>query len=154
MEKPKISWHVLEEIGYDNYEYVQYKTYDEEGSFTPTETIEKTIQVWNNYGGTSDVANIVNCKLIISFKNFEDSYLLNLVKVQVEESDYFNPEIDLDKGIVDLGRLSGMSNNGSSLNHSNYKTIHFSIGPLPNNIKSELKSMYFYLEYEEEDASE
>ena len=30
MEKPKISWHVLEEIDVDQFEFVQYKTYDEE----------------------------------------------------------------------------------------------------------------------------
>ena len=47
MEKPKISWHVQEEIDVDQYEFVQYKTYDEEGSYVPSETIEKTIQVWN-----------------------------------------------------------------------------------------------------------
>ena len=151
MEKSRISWHVLEEITADNFEYVQYKVYDEEGSYTPTETIEKTIQVWNNYGGKNDVASLYNCKLIISFKNFEDNYLLRLIKVQINDSDYMDLELDLDKGIIDIGNLSGMANSGTSMNTSNYKTIHFSIGPLPNNLKSELKSMYFYLEYDEQD---
>ena len=149
MEKPRISWHVLEEVSVDSYEYIQYKVYDEEGSYTPTETIEKTIQVWNNYCGRSDVADLTNCRLVISFKNFEDSYLLRLIKVQINESSYMDLELDLDKGIIEIGNLSGTANNGTSVNTSNYKTIHFSIGPLPNNLKSELKSMYFYLEYEE-----
>lgn len=149
MEKPRISWHVLEEVSVDSYEYIQYKVYDEEGSYTPTETIEKTIQVWNNYCGRTDVADLTNCKLVISFKNFEDSYLLRLIKVQINESSYMDLELDLDKGIIEIGNLSGTANNGTSVNTSNYKTIHFSIGPLPNNLKSELKSMYFYLEYEE-----
>ena len=149
MEKPRISWHVLEEVAVDSYEYIQYKVYDEEGSYTPTETIEKTIQVWNNYCGRVDVADLTNCRLFISFKNFEDSYLLRLIKVQINESSYMDLELDLDKGIIEIGNLSGTANNGTSVNTSNYKTIHFSIGPLPNNLKSELKSMYFYLEYEE-----
>ena len=149
MEKSRISWHVLEEVAADSYEYVQYKVYDEEGSYTPTETIEKTIQVWNNYCGRIDVADLTNCKLVVSFKNFEDSYLLRLIKVQINESSYMDLELDLDKGIIEIGNLSGTANNGTSVNTSNYKTIHFSIGPLPNNLKSELKSMYFYLEYEE-----
>ena len=152
MEKPKISWHVLEEVDIEQYEFVQYKTYDEEGSYVPNDTIKKTIQVWNNYGGKTDVATIKNCKLIISFKNFEDSYLMNLIKVQVGESDYQELEIDIDKGSIDIGNLSGLANNGSTQNITNYKQIHFSIGPLPDNIKSELKSMYFYLEYNEEES--
>lgn len=154
MEKPKISWHVLEEVGIEEYEFVQYKTYDEEGSYTPTETINKTIQIWNNFGGKIDVANITDCKLVISFKNFEDSYLLNLVRVQVGESPYQKLDIDIDKGIVDIGNLSGIANNGSMLNTVNFKQIYISIGPLPENIKSELKSMYFYLEYNEEESEQ
>ena len=148
MEKPKISWHVLEEINPNDFEYVQYKVYDEEGSYTSTETVEKTIQVWNNFGGKNDVLDALSCKLVVSFKNFEDNFLLNLVQVQIGEGAYLPLEIDIDKGLIDIGNLSGAANNGSSLNNSNYKTIHFTIGPLPNNIKSELKSMYFYLEYD------
>ena len=90
--------------------------------------------------------------MIISFKNFEDSYLLNLIKVQIGESEYQPLEIDIDKGFINIGNLSGLANNGSSQNATNYKQIHFSIGPLPDNIKSELKSMYFYLEYNEEES--
>ena len=152
MEKPKISWHVQEEIDVDQYEFVQYKTYDEEGSYVPSETIEKTIQVWNNFGGKTDVSSIKDCKMVISFKNFEDSYLLNLINIQIGESEYQPLEIDIDKGFVNIGNLSGLANNGSFQNTTNYKQIHFSIGPLPDNIKSELKSMYFYLEYSEEES--
>ena len=77
---------------------------------------------------------------------------MNLIKVQVGESDYQELEIDIDKGSIDIGNLSGLANNGSTQNITNYKQIHFSIGPLPDNVKSELKSMYFYLEYNEEES--
>lgn len=151
LNSPKISWHVLEEIDVDEFEYTQYKTYDEEGSYVPTETINKTLRVWNNYIGQEDVSDAKECKLIISFKNFEDNFLLNLIKIQVDTGEPDSLEIDVDKGLINIGNLSGVANNGSDLNKTNYKDLHISIGPLPDNVKSELKSMYFYLEYIEED---
>ncbi len=144
---PKISWKVLEEsIGENEPEYIQYKTYTEEGSLIPGDVLTKTIQVWNNYLGKEDVQDAKNCTLVISFKSFEDSFLLNLINIAVEDINY-PLEIDIDKGIVNIGDLSGIANAGHSSNESNYKTIKITIGPIPENIKSELKSMYFYLEY-------
>jgi hypothetical protein len=148
LNEPIISWHVLEEIDEDDFEYMQCKTYNEEGSFTPGDVISKTIQVWNNYSGNNNVKDIKNGRLVIAFKNFEDSYLLRLISVTIDNNEPSQIEIDIDKGVVDIGNLSGVANNGSFANSSNYKTIHISIGPIPENIKSELKSMYFYLEYE------
>ena len=151
MNGPKISWHVLEEIDTNEFEYTQYKTYDEEGSYVPSETVNKTLRVWNNYIGQEDVSDAKQCKLVVSFKNFEDNFLLSLVKVQVNGNEPSSLEIDIDKGIIDIGELSGIANSGSDLNWANYKDLHISVGPIPDNIKSELKSMYFYLEYIEED---
>ena len=151
MNSPKISWHMLEEIDDNDFEYTQYKTYDEEGSYIPGETINKTLRVWNNYAGKEDVLGAQNCKLIISFKNFEDNFLLNLITIQINEGEIYSLDIDMNRGIIDIGNLSGIANNGSNLNWANYKDLNIAIGPLPNNIKSELKSMYFYLEYTEEE---
>ena len=147
MEKPKISWHVLEMIDSDEYEFIQCKTYNEEGSHIPGEYISKTIQVWNNYAGNNTVQNAKDCKLVVSFKNYEDNILLGLIRVQVNGNDEEPLTMDIDRGVIDIGSLSGIANNGSELNVSNYSTIHLTIGPIPENIKSELKSMYFYLEY-------
>ena len=147
MDKPKISWHVLEEINSNDFEYMQCKTYNEEGSYIPGETISKTVQVWNNCSGSKPVQNAKDCKLIVCFKHFEDNTLLRLIRVQIDEQEELPLEVDIDRGFIELGTLSGDANNGSSSNNANYKTIHFTIGPIPNNIKSELKSMYFYLEY-------
>lgn len=147
MDKPKISWHVLEEINDNGFEYMQCKTYNEEGSYVPGEIIKKTIQVWNNCNGNNNVQDANDCKLVVAFKNFEDNILLNLITIQIDENEETALSMDIDRGYIDIGNLSGLANNGSSLNNSNYKTIRFSIGPIPENIKSELKSMYFYLEY-------
>ena len=146
MNNPKISWRVLEEIAPEEFEFVQHKSYTEEGSFVPGDYIQQTIQVWNNFLGTESVLDAESCNLIIAFKKFEDNFLLNLIEIQIDDT-VLDIEIDIDKGVVPIGTLSGAANNGSSLNTDNYKTIHLSIGPIPENIKSELKSMYFYLEH-------
>ena len=150
MNSPRISWQILENIINDEYEYIQYKTYTEEGSFIPGDIISKTIQIWNNYQGLEDVQDANNCKLVMAFKAFEDSFLLNLMTVQIDNNDTVELEIDVDRGIIELGTLSGLANNGTASNNTNYRTIHFTIGPLPDNIKSELKGLYFYLEYDSE----
>ena len=54
------------------------------------------------------------------------------------------------KGVIELGDLSGLANDGSTANSSNFYDIEFKIGPLPFNMRCELKSLYFYLEYKEE----
>ena len=61
-----------------------------------------------------------------------------------------NLEIDVDRAIVDIGDLSGIANTGTDAHRSNYKNIEINIGPIPVNIKSELKGVYFYLEYTNE----
>lgn len=147
MNNPRISWQILEEVAFDEYEYVQYKTYTEEGSFIPGDIITKTIQVWNNYLGTEDVQDALNCSLVIAFKNFEDNFLLNLMSVKIHGRENVDLVIDVDRAVIDLGDLSGIANAGTNSYESNYKTIEISIGPIPNNIKSELKGIYFYLEY-------
>ena len=58
--------------------------------------------------------------------------------------------IDVDRGVISIGDLSGIANTGTNSHESNYRTIDISIGPIPNNIKSELKGLYFYLEYSAE----
>jgi hypothetical protein len=146
MNSPRISWQILENIDQNTFEYVQYKTYTEEGSYIPGEFLTKRIQVWNNHSGKEDVQDAKDAVLVIAFKTYEDSFLLNLVSVAIDGVNY-PLEIDVDKGIVNIGNLSGVANAGLPSNESNYKTIDITIGPIPPNIKSELKSMYFYLEY-------
>lgn len=146
MNNPRISWEVFEQIDDVTSEYVQYKTYTEEGSFIPGDYISKTLRVWNNYSGKEDIKDALNCSLIVAFKNFEDSFLLNLTTISIDKV-IIPVEIDVDKGVVALGELSGKANTGSTSNISNFKEIKIDIGPVPANMKSELKSMYFYLEY-------
>ena len=50
------------------------------------------------------------------------------------------PIIDIDRAIFDLGTLYGDAG-------GTYKEIEIKIGPIPENMKSELKSLVFYLDY-------
>ncbi len=132
----KISWMV-----YDDEIFLPYNTYMADGVYTTDETIVKRIQVWNNYRGSTEVDDITNAKLILSFKQYEDNFLLNLLKVKsIDDNTILTPTIDIDRVIYNLGSLYG--NAGGT-----YKEIELSIGPLPANLKSELKSLVFYLEY-------
>ena len=146
MANPKITWQVYED-GEDYNEYIPVRNYTEEGSFTSGEYINKQIRVWNNYYGSTDVDDAKNCNLVLAFKSYEDNFLLHLIKIKTDVDDWVYPTIDTDRGIVPMKDLSGLANNGTLSNYENYCDIEISIGPLPENMRCELKSLYFYLEY-------
>lgn len=132
----KISWLV-----YDDEVFLPYNTYMADGVYTTNEVITKRIQIWNNYHGNIAVDDIIDAKLVLSFKQYEDNFLLNLLTVKsIEDNKILEPIIDIDRAIYDLGCLYG--NAGGTC-----KEIEINIGPLPANLKSELKSLIFYLEY-------
>ncbi len=146
MANAKITWQVYEE-GDDYNEYIPVRNYTEEGSFTSGEYVFKRIRVWNNYFGTSDVGDAKNCNLVLAFKSYEDNFLLHLIQVRAGTGDWVYPTIDTDRGIVPIKDLSGLANNGTLANYENYCDLEINIGPLPENMRCELKSLYFYLEY-------
>lgn len=146
MNAPKITWFVLEDIDGVN-QYSAKRTHDMEGSYAPGDCVNIKIQVWNNRRGTETVADAQNAKLIIFFKNYEDNYLLNLCKVEFEGAT--KPvTIDLDRGIFNLKTISGGANNGSELNIDNFLEFNLQIGPIPSNVKSELKGLVLDIEYD------
>ena len=69
----KISWMI-----YEDEVFVPYNTYMADGVYTTGEIISKRIQVWNNYRGTVAVDDAIDVKLVLSFKQYEDNFLLNL----------------------------------------------------------------------------
>lgn len=135
--KPNISWLILEDDA-----YVPYNEYMAEGSYSYKDTLIKRIQIWNNYGNNISVSDATNARLILSFKNYEDNFLLNLIKIRLTSSDEYLPiEYDIDRAIIDIGTIYGTAN-------GTYKEIEIEIGPIPNNLRSELKSLIFYIEYD------
>ena len=145
---PKFTWYVLENID-GTYEYSPKKTHDMEGSYEPNDTIRVKIQLWNNRLGSEDVQDANNAKLNIYFKNYEDNYMLKLCRVKFDNLEPKPLTIDMDRGYIDIGNLSGSANNGSDLNADNYVEFELIIGPLPSNLKSELKGLLLDVECEQ-----
>lgn len=146
MTAPKITWFILEDID-GLYQYSAKRTHDMEGSYAPGDTISVKIQLWNNRRGSEDVANAENAKLVLFFKNYEDNYLLKLCKINFENK--VKPvTIDMDRGIFNLKTISGGANNGTDLNVDNYLEFELQIGPIPSNVKSELKGLVLDVEYD------
>lgn len=147
MIAPKITWYVLEDID-GVFEYSPKRTHDLEGSYAPNDTVKVKIQLWNNRSGIESIQDAKNAKLAVFFKNYEDNYMLKLCKVKFNDSEPKPLEIDMDRGLIALGSISGGANNGSDLNIDNYIEFELIIGPLPSNLKSELKGLILDVEYE------
>lgn len=147
MMAPKTTWYVLEDID-GLFEYSPKRTHDMEGSYAPGDTLSVKIQLWNNRLGMEDVQDATNAKLVIFFKNYEDNYLLKLCKVKLNNEEAKPVTIDMDRGIFNLGTISGGANNGSDLNTDNYVEFELQIGAIPINVKSELKGLVLDVEYD------
>lgn len=147
MMSPKTTWYVLEDID-GLFEYSPKRTHDMEGSYAPGDTVSIKIQLWNNRLGTEDVQDAVNAKLVIFFKNYEDNYLLKLCKIKLNDEEAKPVTIDMDRGLFNLGTISGGANNGSDLNTDNYIQFELQIGAIPMNAKSELKGLILDVEYD------
>lgn len=147
MMAPKTTWYVLEDID-GLFEYSPKRIHDMEGSYAPGDTLSVKIQLWNNRLGMEDVQDATNAKLVIFFKNYEDNYLLKLCKVKLNNEEAKPVTIDMDRGIFNLGTISGGANNGSDLNTDNYVEFELQIGAIPMNVKSELKGLILDVEYD------
>lgn len=147
MMAPKTTWYVLEDID-GLFEYSPKRTHDMEGSYAPGDTLSVKIQLWNNRLGMEDVQDATNAKLVVFFKNYEDNYLLKLCKVKLNNEEAKPVTIDMDRGIFNLGTISGGANNGSDLNTDNYVEFELQIGAIPMNVKSELKGLILNVEYD------
>ena len=122
MMAPKTTWYVLEDID-GLFEYSPKRTHDMDGSYAPGDTLSVKIQLWNNRLGMEDVQDATNAKLVIFFKNYEDNYLLKLCKVKLNNEEAKPVTIDMDRGLFNLGTISGGANNGSDLNTDNYVEV-------------------------------
>lgn len=147
MMAPKTTWYVLEDID-GLFEYSPKRTHDMDGSYAPGDTLSVKIQLWNNRLGMEDVQDATNAKLVIFFKNYEDNYLLKLCKVKLNNEEAKPVTIDMDRGLFNLGTISGGANNGSDLNTDNYVEFELQIGAIPMNVKSELKGLILDVEYD------
>lgn len=146
MKKANVSWFVKEPDDV----YVAHTDYYH-GSCIPGEDFIIDIEVWNNkWNSVEDAADMENAKLAISFANAEDSVLLSLCEVKVNDGSYNKVDTtEFNRGIVELGTIAGIKNNGHASNTDNYKQISIKFSNIPSNFKNGLKSMFVDIQYDE-----
>lgn len=142
MNLPNITWSIL-----DGTEYVQDSEYYL-GTFNSDSTICLNVQVWNNRYGQSNVKSLEDARLCIYFENIEDSVLLNYCKISINNEAVIEPIIELNKTVINIGKLYGNSNNGISneINRTNYKNIEIEFKDFPFNLRNGLKNMFLDIE--------
>lgn len=138
----KITWYILEDE-----EYIQDDEYYL-GSFSPDSEIQLKVQVWNNRYGRNNVESIPNARLAIYFDSIEDSMLLEYCTVSINDNNFTKIPVMFGKGIIDIGLLSGNSNNGMDIidNTYNFKNITISFKGFPTNLKNGIKNMFLDIE--------
>lgn len=138
----KITWYILEDE-----EYIQDDEYYL-GSFSPDSEIQLKVQVWNNRYGKNNVESISNARLAIYFDSIEDSMLLEYCTVSINDNNFTKIPAMFGKGIIDIGLLSGNSNNGMDIidNIYNFKNITVSFKGFPTNLKNGIKNMFLDIE--------
>lgn len=138
----KITWYILEDE-----EYIQDDEYYL-GSFSPDSEIQLKVQVWNNRYGRNNVESIPNARLAIYFDSIEDSMLLEYCTVSINDNNFTKIPVMFGKGIIDIGLLSGNSNNGMDIidNIYNFKNISISFKGFPTNLKNGIKNMFLDIE--------
>lgn len=146
MLNANLSWYVKEEDDV----YVAHTDYYA-GACTPNSDFIIDVEVWNNRWNTEeDAADMDNAKLAISFANAEDSVLLSLCEVKVDNGTFNKPDTsEFNRGIIELGTIYGTMNNGSSSNTDNYKKVTIKFSNIPWNLRTGFKSMFLDVQYDE-----
>ena len=121
MEKPKITYHVLET---DDTYVSKNNTYI--GTYTGDEPLSVNLRIWNNYRGTEDVEDLTDFNLVLRFLTEEDNKLLPYIALSVTNQIEI-PCIVENNALVgtffDPVVLSGQANTGSDEYVTNYVNI-------------------------------
>lgn len=138
----KITWFVKDGGGYTS------KQDHHAGTYRKNEPIVFDIQVWNNRWGVKDEASISVPVLSFHFGHFEDSSLLERVKIIVDERNEMPVVVKSNKGTVVLSRaLSGKANDGDEESRNsaqNFVNFRMEIDTKGAELKeNDLKKLYF-----------
>lgn len=146
MKSANVNWFIKEPDDV----YVAHTDYYA-GSYTAGDDFVLDVELWNNrWNNTEDVAAMKNTKLIISFANAEDSVLLSLCEVKVNDGSFSKPDVsEFNRGIVELGNITGAKNNGQESNTDNYRKIAIKFSNIPSNFRNGLKSMFLDTQFDE-----
>lgn len=117
MKTPRISWYAKMDYG----DIFQPKSSIYAGTYLIGETIDINIQLWNNRYGETDVESLTNFNLLMYFKDFEDSSLLDSCSIYLDNT-LLPMNIDNGKAVINFANsvsISGKANDGSSTNINN-----------------------------------
>jgi hypothetical protein len=143
MKDPQISWYVLEDEILTPYE--EYYA----GSYRPNDVLEIQMNVWNNRWGQETVKDVQQGTIAVYFDTIEDSYLLNLCSISIDNGDFKALTITSNRGCISLGKiLFGEANVGSANSKDNYAKITLKFGPVTDGMKNSLKNLYVDLEFD------
>lgn len=143
MAEPKITWFIKEPD--DN--YVAHTDYYA-GYCNSSDDFIVDIEIWNNRWNTNEsVDDIENAKLVITFADANDAILLKLCEIKLGDESYVKiDDSEFNRGVFDIGNISGQSNNGSYAYIDNYKKVSIKFNGIPGNTDS-LKSMFLDIQY-------
>ncbi|MCY7866129.1 hypothetical protein P8918_13435 [Bacillus spizizenii] len=145
MDKPRISWFVKDSEG-----SFMAKEEHHAGTYTKQDKIAVDIQVWNNRWGVEDVEPLVDPVLNFYFDTLEDSSLLHLCKIIIDDMGSVPLVIKGERASARIGRtLSGKKNNGDDnlvSNQACYINVRFEFEAEDYRLKeNDLKNIYFEL---------
>ena len=118
------------------------------GTYTHNTPIALDIRIWNNRYGVFDVEDLKDFALNFYFKDFEDTALLNFLKVTYNNIEELNLDIASGKATAkffDTIVLSGKANSGEEKDRDNYLDllIEFDIPDKTVKLKnSDMKSLF------------
>ena len=143
MLAPKITWYVQQS---DNSYSAETDYYA--GTYLSGDTVDLTLQIWNNRWGTGDCSTMTNPVLNMTFDTVEDSALLPNIILTVNNTSIVSllTRGRVASGVLETG-LSGLRNNGVPAdNAGNYITARIQISLTDGRFKAnDLKNLYFDL---------
>ena len=138
----KLEWFVKKDNTYEQLDEIYA------GSYTDKKPISVTMQLWNNRWGTSDAEPLTDFYMLMSFKNKEDSVLLDYCNVTMGETTLTKTRSG-DKVILGIPtgtKISGTKNNGKESNPKNsdhFINLKFTFDAFGQNLKeNDLKELY------------
>ncbi len=143
MKDPIISWYIKDFEG----NYVPREEYHA-GEYNNTSKLLVQMQIWNNRWGVEDVKDLNNPVLNFYFDTIEDSSLLGMCKISINEFNNMPLVITGQKASVSLLHpLKGLKNDGTILaNSNNFTNVTFEFDANDYRLKeNDLKNVYFEL---------
>jgi hypothetical protein len=141
MKEPIITWFVKNE----EENFIPREEYNA-GIYTKGKKLIVEMQVWNNRWGIEDVDDLKNPVINLYFETLEDSVLLNMCKISVDEVENMPLIITGQKASVFINKdIKGTQNNGDQEESNlNFINIKFEFEAPNYRLKeNDLKNLYF-----------